>query len=160
VSTRIGFYHLLHWPLEKALPRLLERARVAGHKVVVMTGSPERTAFLDNLLWTFDPAAWLPHGTARDGDAASQPIFITDQDENPGGADMLVLLDGVHSEHVADFARCALVFDGNDGQAVDAARALWAEWKAKGMALAYYQQSEKGGWEEKASVAGAAGGVA
>jgi DNA polymerase-3 subunit chi len=151
VSTRVGFYHLLHWPLEKALPRLLERARSGGHKVVVMVGSPERVAFLDNLLWTFDPAAWMPHGTAKDGDAALQPIYITDADENPNTADTLVLLDGVGSAHVAGFDRCALMFDGNDEAAVTSARARWAEWKDQGLTLSYHQQTPQGGWEEKAS---------
>lgn len=149
--TRVGFYHLTRSPIEQALPRLLDRARAAGHKVVVMAGSAERVAHLDSLLWTFDPASWLPHGTAKDGEAALQPIYLTDQDENPNGADMLVLLDGVDSAHIDSFARCALIFDGNDGEAVEAARARWADWKAKGLALAYHQQTEKGGWEEKAS---------
>ena len=154
MSTRIGFYHLARTPLEKALPRLLERARAAGHKIVVMAGSAERVAALDSLLWTYDPASWVPHGTARDGDAALQPIFLTERDENPNQADMLVLLDGVGTAHLDGFARCALMFDGNDESAVAAARARWAEWKAKGLALAYHQQTEQGGWEEKASVPG------
>jgi DNA polymerase-3 subunit chi len=149
--TKAGFYHLTRSPLEQALPRLLERARAAGHKIVVMTGSAERTAAIDNLLWTFDPASWLPHGTPRDGDAPLQPILITEADENPNAADLLVLLDGVTSTHIDGFARCAVVFDGNDEQAVTGARALWAEWKDKGFALAYHQQTERGGWEEKAS---------
>ncbi len=151
MSTRVGFYHLTRSPLDKALPKLLERARGAGHKVLVMAGSAERVAHLDALLWTFDPASWLPHGTAKDGDAPLQPIYLTDADENPNGADMLVLLDGVTSQHVERFGRCALVFDGNDGAAVDTARAQWAEWKDKGFALTYHQQTEQGGWEEKAS---------
>jgi DNA polymerase-3 subunit chi len=151
VSTRVGFYHLTRSPLDKALPRLLDRARAAGHKVLVMAGSPERVAHLDGLLWTFDPASWLAHGTAKDGDAALQPIFLTDKDENPNGADMLVLLDGVGTGRIESFARCALVFDGNDGEAVDAARARWAEWKDMGLQLAYHQQTEQGGWEEKAT---------
>ena len=148
---RAGFYHLTRSPLDRALPRLLERARAAGHKIVVMTGSAERSAALDNLLWTFDPGSWLAHGTARDGDAALQPILITEADENPNQADMLVLLDGVTSAHVDGFARCAVVFDGNDEAAVTGARTLWADWKDKGFALAYHQQTERGGWEEKAS---------
>ena len=149
--TRAGFYHLTRSPLEQALPKLLERARAAGHKIVVMTGSAERSSAVDALLWNFDPASWLPHGTARDGDAALQPILITEADENPNAADLLVLLDGVTSAHIDGFARCAVLFDGNDEQAVTGARALWSDWKAKGFALAYHQQTERGGWEEKAT---------
>ena len=110
-----------------------------------MTGSEDRVAHLDALLWTFDPASWVAHGTAKDGDAPLQPIFLTDKDENPNGADMLVLLDGVTSAQIDQFKRCALIFDGNDGEAVDAARACWTEWKDRGFQLAYHQQTETGG---------------
>ena len=157
MSTRVGFYHLTRLPLDKALPRLLERACSAGHKVVVMAGSAERVAHLDALLWTFDPAAWMPHGTAKDGDAALQPIFLTDADANPNGADMLVLLDGVSPARLEGFKRCALMFDGNDGAAVEAARSQWAAWKDRGLELTYHQQTEQGGWEEKASANRATG---
>ncbi|HYU13358.1 MAG TPA: DNA polymerase III subunit chi, partial [Stellaceae bacterium] len=40
--AEIGFYHLLSTPLERALPRLLERARAQGHKIVIRAASPER----------------------------------------------------------------------------------------------------------------------
>ncbi len=149
--TRVGFYHLTHTALDRALPRLVERAYAAGHRILVMAGSEERVAHLDALLWTFDPAAWLPHGTRRDGDAGAQPIFLTERDENPNRADMLVLLDGVSASGVEGYARCALLFDGNDAQAVARARERWSEWRAAGFALTYHQQTETGGWEEKAN---------
>lgn len=151
--TRVGFYHLQRLPLEKALPQLLEKALGAGHRAVVMAGSAERVAFLDNLLWTYDPASWLPHGTAREGDAELQPVWITDLDENPNGADVLVLTDGVVSGQVADFARCLDLFDGNDPEAVQAARERWQRLRQAGHELTYYQQTERGGWVEKAKVA-------
>ena len=36
--TEIGFYHLTQSPLERALPRLLEKAHASGARVVVMAG--------------------------------------------------------------------------------------------------------------------------
>src|SRR5579885_3618880 len=104
----VGFYHLGPTALDRALPRLLERALADGHRVVVFAGSAERVTYLDGLLWTYNEASFLPHGTARDGNAARQPICLTDRDENPNRATMLVLLDGVRSEHLGDFGRgCA-----------------------------------------------------
>ncbi len=155
MSTRIGFYHLQRSSLEQALPKLLEKVLEAGHRAVVMSGSAERVAFLDAHLWTWDPASWLPHGTPRDGDAELQPIYLTEHDENPNGADVLLLTDGVVSAHVTAFARCLLLFDGNDEAALQAARALWKDWKDRGYDLTYYQQTDRGGWEEKARAVGA-----
>ena len=147
--TEVGFYHLRTTPLERALPRLLERAHADGHRIVVLAGSAERVAHLDGLLWTYNEASFLPHGSARDASMARQPIFLTERDENPNGATMLVLVDGARSEHIADFARSCDMFDGNDPAAVEAARKRWTEAKSAGHQLTYWQQTETG-WEKRA----------
>src|ERR1700719_3089289 len=123
--AEVGFYHLLSTPLERALPRLLERALAQGYRVVIRAASPERVDHLNALLWTYGEASFLPHGSARDGNPAAQPIWLTDRDENPNEATMLVLTDGVEAVDLAQFARCADLFDGNDKAAVEAARTRW-----------------------------------
>ncbi len=148
--TDIGFYHLTRSPLDHALPRLLQRAYASGARVVVMAGSAERVDALDQMLWTYDAASFLPHGTVRDGDAASQPIWLTADDDNPNEATILVLTDGATSARVADYARCMEMFDGNDEAAVAEARTRWRDYGSAGHALTYWQQTERGGWEEKA----------
>jgi DNA polymerase-3 subunit chi len=148
--TRVNFYHLQTAPLEQALPVLLEKALSAGHRVLLMAGSPERVQHLDAHLWTYNPDSFLPHGSLRDGMERLQPIFLTDRDENPNQADLLVLTDGVRSTLLSDFVRCLTLFDGQDEQAVAQARACWKEWSASGHELIYYQQTERGGWQEKA----------
>jgi DNA polymerase III subunit chi len=145
----IGFYHLSSTPLERSLPRLLERARTQGHRIVVRAASLERVEHLSATLWTYDEAGFLPHGTARDGNAAVQPIWLTDGGENPNGASMLVLIDGVGAEDIGSYARCADLFDGNDAGAVEAARARWRRAREAGHTLAYWQQTASG-WERKA----------
>ncbi len=145
----IGFYHLLSMPLERALPRLLERARAQGHRIVVRAASAERVEHLNALLWTYDEAGFLPHGSARDGNAASQPVWLTDREENPNDASMLILVDGVEAEDASAFSRVADLFDGNDEDAVAAARERWRRAKAAGHTLTYWQQTPAG-WEKKA----------
>jgi DNA polymerase III subunit chi len=147
--TEIGFYHLLATPLERALPRLIERARAQDYRIVVRAASTERVEHLNALLWTYDDASFLPHGSARDGNPEAQPIWLTERAENPNGATMLVLVDGVEAEDVAAFARCADLFDGNDEAAVAMARERWRRAKEAGHTLTYWQQSA-GGWERKA----------
>lgn len=146
--TEIGFYHLLATPLERALPRLLERARGQGYRIVVRAASAERVEHLSALLWTYDDASFLAHGAAKDGNAAQQPIWLTEREENPNGAALLFLVDGVEAADLAAFARCADLFDGNDEGAVAAARDRWRRAAAAGHTLTYWQQNEKG-WEKK-----------
>ncbi len=149
--SEIRFYHLQRTRLEAALPKLLARVLERGERAVVMLGSRERVEALAAHLWTYSDRGFLPHGTAEDGFAAEQPIWLTDKDENPNGAQVVFLADGAESAHAGDFRLCVELFDGADEAAVAAARRRWAAYKAAGHALTYYQQNEAGAWEKKAS---------
>jgi DNA polymerase-3 subunit chi len=144
--TEIGFYHLTRTPAEAALPPLLGRTLAAGERAVVLCRTEERLMALDAALWACAQPDWLPHGTARDGDADLQPIWLTLADEAPNGARFLFLLEGAETARIADFARVFDLFDGNDPAAVAAARLRWAAAKEAGHALTYWQQGERG-WE-------------
>ncbi len=153
--TEIAFYHLRRVALEQALPRLLEKIVERGHRAVLLTGSPERLEALDAMLWTYDPGSWLPHGSARAGSPECQPIYLTTAEENPNGADVLVVVDGLRPGFVAGFARALDLFDGRDEAAVQAARERWRDYHDAGYPLTYWQQRESGGWEKKAEAGGA-----
>lgn len=148
--ARVDFYHLQKWPLEKALPQLLEKVLQSGQRAVVLAASHDRVEALNTLLWTFDPASWLPHGSRDDGSPDLQPIWLADSDENPNGATVLILTDGMESARKADYARCLDLFDGNDPAAVDSARTRWRGCVAAGHDVFYWQQTDRGGWQEKA----------
>ncbi len=148
--TDVSFYHLTRSTLEQTLPRLLEKALQGGARCVVMAGSPERVEALSAHLWTWDPDSFLPHGSARDGQAPLQPVWLTDRDENPNAATMLFLTDGARSDKIADYARCFELFDGRDEAAVGTARERWKIYRDAGHAVSYWQQNDKGGWEKKA----------
>lgn len=144
--TEIGFYHLTRSTLEEALPRLLEKAYVAGQRVLVRAGDPERVEHLDRVLWTYTKESFLPHGTRADGHAESQPIFLTAGAENPNRARLLVLVDGAEVGDLAAFDRCLDLFDGADPQAVERARARWRAALAQGHRCVYWRQDERGRW--------------
>jgi DNA polymerase-3 subunit chi len=147
--TEIGFYHLQATPLERALPKLLERGLAAGFRVLVLAGSAERVAQLDAVLWTYDEASFLPHGSSGDAQPERQPILLSDVEENANAADMLVLTDGAASSRIAEYRRCLDLFDGNDAAAVAAARERFRAAKAAGHELTYWQQTAAGGWARK-----------
>jgi DNA polymerase-3 subunit chi len=115
---------------------------------VIRAASAERVEHLNALLWTYDEASFLPHGSARDGNPAAQPIWLSDHADNPNAASMLVLIDGLAAEDLASFTRCVDLFDGNDPAAVEAARERWRQAQAAGHSLTYWQQTEAG-WEKK-----------
>jgi DNA polymerase-3 subunit chi len=148
--TEIRFYQLQRTPLDRALPKLLEKVLESGARAVVLVGSEERLAALDAALWTYDPNAFLPHGTSRDGRAEEQPVWLTTSDENPNHAGVLVLADGARSDRVAEYDKCLEMLDGNDPDAVAAARERWRAYREAGFGLSYWQQNEASGrWEKQ-----------
>lgn len=147
--TEISFYHLERQPLTEALPKLLARVLASTLRAVVLCASQTRVAALDALLWTYDPASFLPHGTAASGQAGQQPVYLTTTEENPNMATVLVVVDGATPAFVGQFDRVLDMFDGNDAEALEAARERWRHYKEAGFALTYWQQSPGGGWEKK-----------
>ena len=149
--TEILFYHLQNQPLERTLPALLEKSLGRGWRVVVQVASEERVEALDAHLWTFRDDSFLPHSTWRDTNAQEQPILITINDDNPNGAAVRFLLDGAAVPIDANtYERMVLLFDGEDTDAVEAARARWSEAKAGGFDVTYWQPDERGRWQRKA----------
>ena len=117
--TEIRFYHLEQRRVDQALPSLLERALEEGRRVLVRASSEEMVAALNERLWTYDDASFLPHGAADDGDPMEQPIFLTSELENPNAATMLVQLSGAEASEADDaFDLVVLMFDGRDEMAL------------------------------------------
>jgi DNA polymerase-3 subunit chi len=145
------FYHLQRRPLERVLPTLLERSIERGWRAVVQATSEERVDALDAHLWTFRDESFLPHGTWRDAEASEQPILLTIHDDNPNGAAVRFLIDGAPvpaDSHGYD--RIVVLFDGEDPEAVAAARQRWSAGKAQGFEVTYWQTDEQGRWQRMA----------
>jgi DNA polymerase III subunit chi len=148
--TEIRFYHLQRSTLEAALPPMLEKTLQRGQRAVVMAGSPERIEALTSYLWTYSDRGFLPHGSARDGFADRQPVWLTEKDENPNAAQVLFLIDGAASSRVGEFELCVELLDGNNEHAVATGRERWRAYKDAGHKLTYWQQNAAGRWEQKA----------
>jgi DNA polymerase-3 subunit chi len=148
--TELLFYHLHRQPIEKVLPALLEKSLERGWRVVVQAATEERVEALDAHLWTYRDDGFLPHGTAKEGEAAAQPVLLTTGDDNPNGANVRFLIDGAAvPSDAASYQRIVLLFDGEDDDAVATARARWSEAKAQGFDVTYWQPDEQGRWQQK-----------
>jgi DNA polymerase III subunit chi len=149
--TEILFYHLKGQTPEQVLPTLLQRSIERGWRVVVQGATEERIEALDAHLWTWRDDSFLPHGTWREAEAAQQPIVLTINEDNPNGAVVRFLVEGAAMpDDVTAYQRVVLLFDGEDPDAVAAARARWSEAKAAGFEVTYWQADEKGTWRREA----------
>jgi DNA polymerase III subunit chi len=148
--TEVLFYHL-RTPVEKVLPSLLERSLERGWRVVVQAASDDRVEALDAHLWTFNDDGFLPHGTDREANAGEQPVLLTADAGNSNGANVRFLIDGAPlPPDAASYQRLVLLFDGDDDEAVAAARERWTAAKAQGFDVTYWQTDEQGRWQRKA----------
>lgn len=146
--TEISFYHLTTSPLEKALPKLLERAFSGGYKVCLLAESEARVEQLNQLLWTYEESSFLPHGSEKDEQPENQPILLSTVPNSLNNANLLVVTDGRSVNEPYD--RILDIFDGKNPEATASARERWKVYKSAGHEISYFSQNERGGWEKKA----------
>jgi DNA polymerase-3 subunit chi len=148
--TEILFYQLKGQALERVLPPLLQKSLERGWRVVVQASSEERVEALDAHLWTWRDDAFLPHGTWRDGEAAAQPVLLTVNDDNPNGATVRFLVEGAAvPADVSIYQRLVLLFDGEDPDALAAARQHWTRARSAGLKATYWLADENGRWQRQ-----------
>ena len=153
----VRFYHLTTTSLEAALPRLLEKVVARGRKILVHVpedaesgegGTTVQT--LDQALWTYDDASFLAHDRAGCAHSDQQPILLTTGHDNENSADVLVLIDGADSPLRESVPMTLMMFDGKRPEVVETCRTHWKTLKDTDASLTYWQQTENGGWAQKA----------
>ena len=147
--SEVLFYQLERRPLEAVLPDLLVRSLQRGWRAVVKVGSAERLEGLNGHLWSYDEASFLPHGTAADGHAEHQPVWLTVGDDNPNGAHVRFLVDGATTELFTGYARTVYLFDAASEEGMAVARSAWKQARAAGCDVTYWQEDENGRFQKQ-----------
>ncbi len=148
--TDVRFYHLQKQSLDQALPLILEKALQAGYKTLIRLADEKEVKRINTLLWTYKPDSFLPHASQKEGKPAHQPIWLTHKEENPNGANVLILTQGVQEENIETYSLCCEMLDGHDGEAISNARKRWKTYQKTGHTVTYWHQSDTGKWEKKA----------
>jgi DNA polymerase-3 subunit chi len=117
---------------------------------VVQSTTEERAEALDTHLWTYREDSFLPHATWRVADAHDQPIVLAVGENNPNQANVRFLIDNAALPADSElYERMVLVFNGDDPDAVAAARVAWKDSKARGFEASYWQPDERGRWRRR-----------
>ncbi len=149
--TEVRFYHLLTQPLERALPAILSKVLSTDRRAVVRFADDKEVRHFNDHLWTYDAGSFLPHGHGKNEYASMQPVYLTTLAENPNKANVLVLCNqNAVPENIGEFSLCCDFLDGQNDDAVQGARERWKIYKEAGHAVTYWQQTDSGGWEQKA----------
>lgn len=145
---KVDFYHLTRAPLERVLPRIAERVLADGGRLLIVDGEAEGRERLDQLLWTYAPESFLPHGMAGGEDDARQPVLIAGEAAAVNGARNIALTDGGWRDAALEFDRAFHFFDE---RRITEARAAWrALAERDGVERRYWKQNEAGRWEQAA----------
>src|SRR5262249_30989960 len=116
IMTTVQFYHLTTTPLERALPKLLEKAVAGKYRTLLVAESDARVEQLNQLLWTYDPGSFLPHGSVSDGNTELQPVLIATDQAPLNNPNLLFIINGSMAEKTPQFERIIDMFDGRDPQ--------------------------------------------
>jgi DNA polymerase-3 subunit chi len=117
MTDRVDFYVLKSATAKQRWTfacRLTEKAYLRDLKVVVCSDTAEENAALDELLWTFNDRAFVPHDVHRPGAVATAPVQLTPDLDALGSADLLVNLSGRLPAGLERFARIAEIIDADE----------------------------------------------
>jgi len=133
--TRVGFYVVQSAEPGQRLQvaaRLVDKAVQQGHRVFINAVDEAQGRQFDELLWSYRPASFLPHGIA--GEQDSQQIAIGWGQEPGDHNDLLVNLQLAVPEFFGRFNRVAEVVT-QDEQSLAVLRQSWRFYQARGYQL-------------------------
>jgi DNA polymerase-3 subunit chi len=109
--TRIEFIKLNRPERARILCDLTEEFYLAGQRVLVMVQDENQGVTLDQFMWTWKKEAFVPHVYDNGSvECHDEPVVIVDNQENPTGADVLIMGTVCDTafirqfKHVIDFA--------------------------------------------------------
>ncbi|MGX6960378.1 MAG: DNA polymerase III subunit chi [Rickettsia endosymbiont of Pentastiridius leporinus] len=79
--------------LLKAIFLLIEKCYYSDLKSVVLTVDTDQQEMLNKNLWTYSRKQFIPHGSKFDPKPEKQPVYITDELQNPNDATVLISLN-------------------------------------------------------------------
>ena len=133
--TRVGFYVVQAADQAQRLQvaaRLADKAFQQGHRIFINAVDETQARSLDELLWSFRPASFLPHGLHGQEHADSIAIGWGQEPENHN--DLLINLQLNIPRFFSRFARVAEVVT-QDPASLEALRESWKFYQERGYQL-------------------------
>jgi DNA polymerase-3 subunit chi len=133
--TRVGFYVVQASEPAQRLQvavRLADKAFQRGHSIFINAADEDQARSLDQLLWTYRPTSFLPHGLH--GEEQSETIAIGWGQEPEGHNDLLINLQLGIPPFFSRFRRVAEVVT-QDPASLEEQRRSWRFYKERGYQL-------------------------
>lgn len=112
--------------------RLADKAFQRGHRIFINAADEDQARALDELMWSFRPSSFLPHGLH--GQEHSDTVAIGWGQEPHNHSDLLINLQLEIPSFFSRFQRVAEVVT-QDPDSLEALRASWTFYKERGYQL-------------------------
>ena len=133
--TRVDFYVVSDTGTDarlKVAVRLIDKAWNCGHNLFIHVADEQKARQLDELLWSFRPSSFLPHGLADCN--ADEPIVIGWGQEPKSHNDVLINLTIEAPPFFSRFLRVAEIVT-KDPKCLEKLRNTWRFYKDRGYPL-------------------------
>lgn len=144
-SCEVSFYQISFTPLEKVLPKLVEKIYDGlGLNCFILCDSEAQMKALDSALWTAG-RHFLPHDTLPCERAVDQPILLGTELQNHNNSEVLVVLKN-HIEEDSKFKRVIDLFNGFSHEETQLARQRYKHYRQANLPLKFWKQDANGSW--------------
>ena len=115
-----------------ACARLAAFHYAGGRRVLIMAADQNQAADLDRLLWTFDPASFIPHAQAGAPDQDQEPVLIALSPQNLNRAQVLILAAPTQEPPLKGFDWVVLFVPAKEGPELAQSREVYRRLKQDG----------------------------
>jgi DNA polymerase-3 subunit chi len=134
--TEVLFVQTSASRMEMRACEIAEESYAQGRRLQIIALDQEQAERLDDLLWTFKPDTFIPHGLwVGSPDEPAQPVVVTTRKEAVEGMDSLLMMGYGEVDLVGQFSHAFhLVLVDNEDR-LDGSRRYWTLLKDAGFSL-------------------------
>jgi len=139
--TEVIFVEVTLSRMEIRACEIAEENYAQGRKLQIIAVDQEQAERLDDLLWTFKPDSFVPHGLWVGPPAeAEQPVVITTRKEKLAGLDSLLMMGYSEVDLVSRFSQAFHLVVPDNQERLDTSRRYWTLLKDAGFFLRHQSQ--------------------
>ena len=139
--TEVIFVEVTASRMEMRACEIAEHTYAHGDRLQIIAIDEEQAARLDDLLWTYKPDNFVPHGLWRSIEKESdQPVVITTRKEPVPGIASLLTMDYCPVEIVQQFVKVIHVVVVDNQERLEASRRYWTLLKDAGFSLRHQKR--------------------
>ncbi len=147
-NTEVSFYRISATPIERALPKLLEKILQQNYSCLIKFEDNALMEELNSKLWSIGRKTFIPHGSINDKNPELQPVLLTTGAENLNSANLLITIGKSNFPESQVFGKVLHLFE-DTSEEISWAREVYKTWQDAGYNINYFIQDSAGNWSKQ-----------